>query len=405
MQNQFAQSHCVTPNLETALSQTTAAINQQFAELDPDNANPNVDLVFAFAAGHEPAAFDEVMRSLQTRTNAKIVLGCTCETAIGGAFEFESEPVLTVWAAKLPAADLVPMQLSFARSAGESAIVGWPDETDGPWPEDSTILLLGDPFSFPVDVLLERMNEDRPGVRLAGGMASGAQTPGQCRLLLNDQTFAEGLVAVRISGANIRTLVSQGCRPIGEPMVITKSERNIIETLGGKPSLDVVHDLFRTLPTREQAVVQNGLHVGRVINEYQDKFEFGDFLIRNMVGVDKKTRSISIGDYVRTGQTVQFHIRDDESASAELQQMVTAATKTQPYRGGLIFTCNGRGMNLFPDPHHDSSVVANHGRKASNEDQTTDTVALAGFFAAGEIGPVGNKNFLHGFTASVVLFD
>jgi small ligand-binding sensory domain FIST len=267
----------------------------------------------------------------------------------------------------------------------------------GEWPRDSSMLMLGEPFGFPVDVMLERFNEDRPGIQIAGGMASGAQMPGQARLLLNGETFSEGAVAVRISGAPVRTIVSQGCRPIGEPMVITKSERNIIEQLGGKLALDVVYELFQTLPTREQTMFQSGLFVGRVINEYQEKFEYGDFLIRNVVGLDKELRSITIGDFVRPGQTVQFHIRDAESASVELSQMLVKAVEQRPYASALLFTCNGRGLNMFSDPHHDANLVFTNGK-----DRQAPT---AGFFAAGEIGNVGGKNFLHGFTASVLLFE
>ncbi len=389
MANRYAQSHWIGDDLEFAVRKTAEQIHWSI--------KGDVDLVFAFAAGYSPAEFDRCLRDLQSLTGAKTVLGCTCETAIGGELELENEKALTVWAAALPGATITPMHLSFVRSNSESAIVGWPDETDGPWPDDSLLIALGEPFGFPIDVLLERFNDDRPGIRIAGGMASGADTPGQSRLLLNRETFAEGCVAVRISGVPMRTIVSQGCRPIGEPLVITKSERNVIEQLGGRPALDVFYELFQTLPTREQAMVQNGLHVGRVINEYQDKFEFGDFLIRNVVGIDKDNRSVSIGDYVRPGQTVQFHIRDAESASVELAQMLESSSKLNPYQSALLFTCNGRGLNLFPDPHHDAGLVDLH--------SAGETTPIAGFFAAGEIGVVGEKNFLHGFTASVLLFD
>lgn len=386
MPNQFAQSHFVHDDLELAVNETS---NRVRASIDGE-----IDLVFAFAAGYSPAEFDRCMGSLQKLTRAKTVLGCTCETVIGEGLELETETALTVWAANLPDAEITPMHLTFARSGQESAIVGWPEEFTVAWPEASSLLILGEPFAFPVDVLLERFNEDRPDVRISGGMASGAQMPGESRLLLNDETFAEGLVAIRISGVSLRMLVSQGCRPIGEPMVITKAERNIMQSLGGKLALDVVFELFQTLPTQEQRMFQNGLHVGRVINEYQETFGFGDFLIRNVVGIDKEERSISIGDYVRPGQTVQFHIRDSKSASLELQQMLKAASSERPYQSALLFTCNGRGTNMFSDPHHDANLVCTSGK-----------FPVAGFFAAGEIGPVGNKNFLHGFTASLVLFD
>jgi len=417
LSNQYAQAHALEDDLQTAIEITSSKIRS--------GIDGEIDLLFAFAAGYSPQDFDRYMSSLKEQTGAKIVLGCSCETAAGGEYELENATALSLWAAKIPAGEIVPMHLTYER--GEAApICGWPAEIDGEWPADSSILLIGEPFSFPVDVLLERFNEDRPGVRIAGGMTSGAQIPGESRLLLNEESFDSGLIAIRISGTPVRMLVSQGCRPIGDAMVVTKAERNIIEGLGGKRSLDVVQNLFTTLPTREQRMFQSGLHVGRVINEYQDKFELGDFLIRNVIGIDKKQSSIMIGDYVRPGQTVQFHIRDHESASLELHQLLKRSTKEAPFASALLFTCNGRGTHLFEDPHHDIMAIQNcrladsktsltseeAGESALAEAEpdspptgSTPLIPTAGFFAAGEIGPVGNKNFLHGLTACVVLFE
>ncbi len=386
METKFAQSHLVHDDLETAVRETAESVRSSI--------EGRIDLVIAFAAGYSPREFDRCLVTMQELTGARTVLGCSCETVIGGEFELENETALSVWAASMPGSRITPMHLRFVRSGQESAIVGWPEETDGQWSEGDHMIVLGEPFGFPADVLLERFNEDWPGIKIIGGMASGAQAPGISRLLLNNETFVEGLVGIRISGVPIRTLVSQGCRPIGEPMVITKSERNIIEQLGGKCALDVVYELFQTLPTREQAMFQHGLHLGRVVNEYQESFAYGDFLIRNVVGIDKEARSIAIGDFVRPGQTVQFHIRDSQSASVELEQMLKKSVLEKAYRSALLFTCNGRGVNLFPEANHDSTMVQSSGK-----------IPLAGFFAAGEIGPVGNRNFLHGFTASIVLFD
>ena len=402
--------------LEATSQKVRAAIDEQ------------IDVVFAFAAGYSPEDFDRYLPRLKSLTGARVVLGCSSETAAGGFYELENAAALSLWAAKIPGAEIVPMHLNYTRSSTDSAIVGWPEATDGDWPEDSSLIVLGEPFGFPVDVLLERFNEDRPGIRIAGGMASGASAPGESRLLLGEETFEQGLVAIRISGTPVRMLVSQGCRPIGEPMVITSCDRNIIESLGGKKALDVVYELFNELPTRDQRLFQNGLHVGRVIDEYQDKFEFGDFLIRNVIGIDKEERNVMIGDYVRPGQTVQFHIRDADSASIELEQLLKRAVDQQRIEAALLFSCNGRGTNLFPDPHHDvmkiqsangelpagasvAGSIVSDSTSALSGDTTVGTVAnapnipLAGFFAAGEIGPVGNKNFLHGFTASLVLFE
>ncbi len=386
LESQFSQAQCIGNDLAAALSEAASPL-----KTFPDQA---IDLLFAFAAGYSPEEFDQTMPTLKKLTGAKNVVGCSCEATIGGGLELENEKSISLWAASLPESDITPLHLQFTRSGGESAITGWPDEFSADWPEDSCLIGLNEPFEFPVDYFLEQFNEDRPGMPIVGGIASGTQEPGVSRLLLNDQSFDSGWVGVRIANTPIRTIVSQGCRPIGKPMVITQAERNIIQQIGGKRALDRLSELFQTLPTREQRIFQSGLQIGRVINEYQDSFEYGDFLIRNITGIDKEHGSISIGDYVRPGQTVQFHIRDHESASAELTQLLKKQANTGTSKAALLFTCNGRGLNLFQDPNHDAACI-----------QSVAPTPLAGFFAAGEVGPVGNKNFLHGFTASVVLFD
>jgi small ligand-binding sensory domain FIST len=195
----------------------------------------------------------------------------------------------------------------------------------------------------------------------------------------------------------LHAVVSQGCRPIGRSFVVTKAERNVIFELGGKPALVQLREIFDALPTSEQRLVQRALHVGRVVSEYKERFEQGDFLIRNVVGIDAASGAIAIGDYIRPGQTVQFHIRDQEAADAELKQLLSAAKKksrAQP-AGALLFTCNGRGSRMFSQPHHDAAAIA----------QCLGPLPLAGFFAQGELGPIGQQNFIHGFTASVALFE
>jgi small ligand-binding sensory domain FIST len=200
-----------------------------------------------------------------------------------------------------------------------------------------------------------------------------------------------------ISGpVRLDTVVSQGCRPIGKPFVVTKAERNVIYELGGKPALLQLKELFDQLPTREQILVQRYLHVGRVVSEYRERFEQGDFLVRNVIGIDPGAGAIAIGDYIRTGQTVQFHVRDQEAADGELKQLLAEAKKlplAEP-SGALLFSCNGRGTNMFSQPDHDALAI----------DRALGGLPLAGFFAQGEIGPIGGQNFIHGFTASVAIF-
>ena len=170
----------------------------------------------------------------------------------------------------------------------------------------------------------------------------------------------------------------------------------MIFELGGKPALVQLREIFDTLPTREQRLVQRALHVGRVVSEYQERFEQGDFLVRNVVGIDAGSGAIAIGDYIRPGQTVQFHVRDQEAADAELTQLLAAAkghANVAP-AGALLFTCNGRGTRMFSQPDHDADAIA----------RAFGKIPLAGFFAQGELGPIGNQNFIHGFTASIGLF-
>jgi small ligand-binding sensory domain FIST len=386
-ENRFASAVAMNSSLEQAIAEVAQAIGESLAG--------KIDLAFAFVAGYPAGQLDQHLDKLYAALEADVVLGTTCQAIICDQREYERQTGVTVWAAQLPQVEIIPMHLTFERSPDGGALVGWPASVDSDWPEDSCLIVFGEPFDFPVDGLLERFNEDRPGVRIIGGMASGAYAPGEARIFWNGETFKSGAVVVRLSGHfEVEPIVSQGCRPIGEPMVITAAERNIIQTLGGQPALVQLKKLFDTLPTRDQRLVQNGLHVGRVISEYQDKFAYGDFLIRNVVGIDDEHGWIGIGDYMRPGQTIQFHLRDQESASAELDQMLANRKMLNP-GAALLFSCNGRGLNLFPNPDHDADLIS----------ARLNNIPLAGFFAAGEIGPVGGKNFLHGFTASVALFS
>jgi small ligand-binding sensory domain FIST len=324
------------------------------------------------------------------------VLGCTGESIVGSGREVEdvSRRCHCGWPAG-PRAVARCIWNSSGRPKRRARRLA--DELAGEWAPGSFLIVLGEPFSFPADYLLERMNEDRSGVALIGGMASGAPSPGDNRLILGPHTHAEGAVALHVSGGvKLRTVVSQGCRPIGRPLVVTKAERNVIYELGGKSAFAQLRAIFDTLPTSEQRLVQQALHVGRVVSEYQERFEQGDFLVRNVVGIDGNAGAIAIGDYIRPGQTIQFHVRDEDAADAELAQLLAATRReTASPAGGLLFTCNGRGTRMFSQPNHDAAAIA----------RAFGNLPLAGFFAQGEIGPIGRQNFMHGFTASIALFE
>lgn len=384
-----ASALSTAPNWRDALREAAATAREALA------ATPDLAVVF-ISAHHAPVA-DEIAAEGCRSLGTSNLLGCSGEAIAGTGCEIEEQPAISVWLARWPGVRLTPMHLRFNRTAEGGALEGWADELAGEWPVDSFLIVLGEPFSFPADFLLERMNEDRPNVPVIGGMASGGAQPGENRLLLGPSVFDEGAVALHVSGPiRLKTVVSQGCRPIGRPFVVTKAERNIIYELGGKPALVQLREIFDTLPTSEQRLVQRALHVGRVVSEYKDSFEQGDFLIRNVIGIDANSGAIAIGDYLRPGQTVQFHVRDQEAADAELRQLladVRGKSEAAP-AGALLFTCNGRGTRMFSQPHHDAEAISS----------ALGPIPLAGFFAQGELGPIGQQNFIHGFTASIGLF-
>jgi small ligand-binding sensory domain FIST len=165
----------------------------------------------------------------------------------------------------------------------------------------------------------------------------------------------------------------------------------MVYELGGQPALQRLESLIETMPDEERALVNHGLHIGRVIDEHKLDFTRGDFLIRAVIGADRESGAVAIGDLAPVGSTVQFQVRDASSAAEDLGQLASQVAMAD---GALLFTCNGRGTNLFETANHDASKVA---ARITGE-------AVAGMFCAGEIGPVSERSFLHGFTASAAIF-
>ena len=372
-----------------------AALREVVDRLLEEFAGESADLAVVFASMHHAEALGEVGGELMARGLGRHVLGCTGETIIGEGSEVEHGPALSVWAIQLPGVELRPIRLE-ASGDGVDGLGGLDPATD-------SVLMLGDPFSFSADPWLRKLSDAAPGLRVMGGMASGSQVAGENRLLLDARAFDDGAVGLAVAGGAgvgrpaMRTLVSQGCRPIGRPMLITRADRNRIVELGRRPSLEVLRELFEELPEDDQELVRSGLHIGRVIDEYRDEFRRGDFLVRNVMGADE-AGAIAISDLIRVGQTVQFHVRDAETADEDFKEMIESERLDRPrarVAGALLFSCNGRGTRLFDRPDHD--VVALR--------SSFGPIPVAGFFAMGEIGPVGGQNFVHGYTASVVLFE
>jgi small ligand-binding sensory domain FIST len=351
-----------------------------------DGADASLALLVA-SRHHAPSAAS-VLDAVRRAAGPERVMGCVAETVVGGDREVEEGPAVAVWLASLPQ-PAETFHIQFVRTSEGGVFTGYRFQGLGSGP----YLLIGDPFSFPTDHLLRHLNQHMPGTVVMGGMASGGMGPGETRLFLDDRLVDEGAVGARLPGARIRTLVSQGCGPVGNVYTVTRAEGNVIHELGGRPPLLRLQEVADGLSPEDRTLLSQGLYVGRAIDEYKVELGRGDFLIRQVMGVDQRSGALAVGDRIEVGESIQFHVRDAATADEDLRALLELEA-AEPADGALLFTCNGRGSRLFPVFDHDASLVS----------EKLGGLPLAGFNCAGEIGPVGGKNFLHGFTASVGLF-
>ena len=347
---------------------------------------PQPDAVVVFISGDLMNHAQEFLAATHQLLQPKTLIGTTAVSVIAGAREVEEQSAVAMWAGKF-AGTVSAVRLEARQTPDRGIEI---DELSGA--DAHTLVLVADPFSFPTELAVDSWSASHPEIQVIGGLASGANAPNRNRFLLDDRIFDTGAVGLLIGGAtHVEPLVSQGCRPVGSPLIVTSAEGNLVHELGGKPALRRLEEMFNGLSESEQLLVNQGLHIGRVINEHQADFGTGDFLIRAVMGADQRTGSLAIGDSPPVGSTVQFQVRDAESADEDLRLMVGPISSAD---GALLFTCNGRGSHLFEHPDHDAAIVADLVRRE----------AVAGMFCAGEIGPVGTRSFLHGFTASAALF-
>jgi small ligand-binding sensory domain FIST len=301
----------------------------------------------------------------------------------------EDAGAVSAWAAVLPGARLEAFRLETLKAEDKLIVVGMPEGQD----DDVVGLLLADPYSFPVDAFVERSDDALPGLALVGGLAEAGEH-GEARLFVDGDVYEDGAVGVVIGGAvTAATVVSQGARPIGPDMVVTKADENVLYELAGVPALEKLEQIVLELPEDEQELAGRGLLIGVAMDEYADEHERGDFLVRGVVGADTDSGAIAIGDVVDVGRTVRFQVRDAGAAEEELTALLERFDLA-PVEGALLISCNGRGQAMFPDSDHDAKVL----------DRAFGPAGVGGFFAAGEIGPVAGRNHVHGFTASILAF-
>ena len=389
--NAFASAISTLHGGRAAATEAVEAVRATLAGTRPD-------LVVVFATPDLMADAGGIASIIGAGLAPRHVLGCTAEAIIGSGREVEDGPALSLWAAVLPDARIE----SFALEAGEApdggvVMLGWPPAFDPSAPPDlaadGAVILLADPFTFPPEALTA---PDGGGVPrdVVGGMASGGHAPGQHHLILDQRVMSSGAVGVGITG--ITPVVSQGCRPVGPEMTITDGGQGVIRELAGRPALVRVREVMDGLSGDDRRLVEQGVLAGVVIDENRPEYEQGDFLIRGIIGGDPDTGAIVVGEHVRVGQVMRLQVRDHESADADLRAALQAAAGEMPHPAGgaLIFSCNGRGTHMFPEPHHDARAVRD----------ILGDIPVAGLFCNGEIGPVCGRTHMHGFTATMALF-
>ena len=391
---QWASAISQQNNLRAALSEGAASVRNTLGDAP-------ADLAVVFASSEYAADYanlpDLVSELLGPRA---LTLGCSGGGIIGGGAEIEQEPAVSLTAASLPGVQIRPIRL-------EGRDLPSPDAPPDDWhdaigvsPADRPqFVLLADPMSFPAQNLLLGMDYAYPAAAKIGGLASAAQGARQNGLFLGRDYHDSGAVGVALSGNIIvETVVAQGCRPIGAPMRITRSDRNFLVELDDRPPLDVLRSIYQRAGQRDRDLMQHSLFLGVVMDEFIDAPQQGDFLIRNVMGMDQRSGVLAIGEMLKEGQLVQFHLRDAETSADDLAAVLeryALDNRENPAHGALLFSCLGRGKYLYGKPNHDTEVF---------HDKIGASVALGGFFCNGEIGPVSGTTFLHGYTSSFGIF-
>jgi small ligand-binding sensory domain FIST len=332
----------------------------------------------------------DVLNAVQETVEPPALIGCVAQAIVAGRHEFEDDAAVAVWLASGLAAET--FQLDFVRTGSGGLLTGYRFDRTA----HDLHLLLPDPYTFPSSLLIEHLNTDLPGTTVVGGVVSGGLGPGDTRLFHNRDVLTSGVVGARLPGLHGVPIVSQGCRPIGRPYIVTGADGAWITELGGRPPLVRLREIVEEMPRDEQDLVSHGLQIGIVVDEHLAAPGQGDFMIRGLLGAEPSTGAIEMGEVVEVGATVQFQVRDAVGADKDLRLALerAAAQLPGPPVGALLFTCNGRGRRMFGVADHDASTI----------EDLLGGIPLAGFFAAGEIGPIAGRNALHGFTASMVLF-
>lgn len=350
---------------------------------------------FVFVSADYEDALPDFLELIQLHAHVPLLAGCSGTGIVGLGQEEEHATGFSLLLLYLPTTKVHAVRLPAVGEEDEisaeamRAIAGRGARHEDVW------IVVANPFTLPVEPWLDAWNGAFPGIPAVGGLASGGRR-GDKAFVFHERQFVEGGVAVGFSGGvQLRSLVSQGCRPVGEPFTITGAEGHLVTSLGSRPAFEALDETFGQLDASDKALAQGNLFVGLALSEYLEEFKTGDFLIRNLIGGDPQAGVLAIGALPRVGQTLQFQLRDRESADTELRHLLEEvhAQGLRPF-ASLVFSCTGRGEHLFGERNHDARVLA----------EILGDHPAAGFFCNGEIGPVAGRNFVHGYSAAIALF-
>lgn len=359
---------------------------------------PQVSLGLVFMTPRFFPHAKQVLEILRVHARIPLLAGCSSTGLVAGSEEIEDDGGVALALYSLPGAEL--KEFYFAQPQIEAAETAeyWRTETGVNAGDTNGWLAFIDPFHLDAEAWLRGWNESYAPAPVFGGLASGIFSEQSTQVYLNGDVYEEGGVAISVGGAvKLAGVISQGCTPIGETWTLTRVEQNLIHRIANRPAYEVLAETVGQLSPEDQKKVRGNLFIGLVVNEYLEDFHRGDFLVRHLIGGDPNSGVLAVGATPRTGQTMQFQRRDAAAATEDMNELLGRAHKALgegTIYGGCLCCCNGRGKNLFGHSGHDAQMVQ----------QELGGIGLSGFFCNGEIGPIGAKNFLHGYTASLALF-
>lgn len=356
------------------------------------------DLVVAFVSPHFIDEYDLAPQVVLDDLRARNFIGCSASGLIGGGIEMEQKPAVSMVAAVMPDVEIHPFHLVNPDLPDLDAAPEKWHQLMGVNPDQQPhFVLLPDPFSFKIDVLVQGLDYAFPQAKKIGGLVSGARRPNQNALFIQDKLYRNGSVGVALHGnLVVDTIVAQGCKPIGKPLRVTKAEKQILFELDGKNAVNALQEMVEGLSENEHNLVRQSLFIGIAMDEFQMSHKAGDFLVRNILGIEPNLGALIIGEPLREEQTVQFHVRDAATSADDLRFLLKEQRDAQEKQpdGALLFSCLGRGEHLYGMSNHDSDCFREY----------LGPVPLGGFFCNGEIGPIAGTTFLHGYTSSFGIF-